>query len=161
QFTGGTNDNRLGPDAFSEAILKGSLTIYAGTVTDKKNIVLNADTTYDDPNSFDALGLIASDEVIIYGGATGTDKKFYINAALLGQYDRWIAVGPTPYNSTLITLGSIATRSTGDISGEFSSADYGFDELFEFVRPPFYPLIVNDWSYQDWTELPLPSWATP
>ncbi|MGZ8784826.1 MAG: hypothetical protein ACXW1Y_04600 [Acidimicrobiia bacterium] len=161
QFTGGTNDNRLGPDAFSEAILKGSLTIYAGTVTDKKNIILNADTTYDDPNSFDVLGLIASDEVIIYGGATGTDKKFYINAALLGQYDRWIAVGPTPYNSTLITVGSIATRSTGDISGEFSSADYGFDELFEFVRPPFYPLIVNDWSYQDWTELPLPSWATP
>ncbi len=160
-FAGGTNDNRLGPDAFSEAILKGSLTIYAGTVTDKKNIILNADTSYDDPNSFDVLGLIASDEVIVYGGATGTDKKFYINAALLGQYNRWIAVGPTPSNSTLITSGSIATRSTGSISGEFPIANYGFDDRFEFIRPPFYPLLINDWSYEDWTELPLPSWAAP
>ncbi len=160
-FTGGFNDDRLTGDGYSEAILRGSLTIYAGTVTNKKNIILNADTTYDDPNSFDVLGLIASDEVIINGGATGADRRFYISAALLGQYDKWRAVGSTPSNSTLITSGSIATRSTGSISGEFPFAQYGFDDRFEFVRPPFYPLLVNDWSYEDWTELPLPAWAKP
>jgi hypothetical protein len=31
----------------------------------------------------------------------------------------------------------------------------------QYVRPPFYPLLVNDWSYEDWTELPLPAWALP
>ena len=160
-FTGGFNDDRLLGDGFSEAILRGSLTIYAGTVTDKKNVILNADTTYDDPNSFDVLGLIASDEVIINSYATGADRKFYISAALLGQYDKWRAVGSAPSGSTLITSGSIATRSTGSISGEFPYAQYGFDDRMEFVRPPFYPLLVNDWSYQDWTELPLPAWATP
>jgi hypothetical protein len=158
-FTGGFNDDRLGPDGFSESILKGSLTIYAGTVTDKKNLILNADTTYDDPNSFDVLGLIAADEIIIDGGATGADREFYISAALLGQYEKWRAVGNTPSNSTLITAGFIATRSTGSISGEFPFAQYGFDDRFEFVRPPFYPLLVNDWAYEDWTELPLPDWA--
>jgi len=160
-FTGGFNDDRLLGDGFSEAILRGSLTVYAGTVTDKKNLILNADTTYDDPNSFDVPGLIASDEVIIDGGATGADKKFYISAALLGQYEKWRAVGSTPSGSTLITSGSIATRSTGSISGEFPYAQYRFDDRMQFVRPPFSPLLVNDWAYEDWTELPLPAWAQP
>ena len=160
-FTDGYDNDRILGDGFSEAILRGSLTIYAGSVTDKKNVVLNADTTYDNPNSFDVLGLIASDEVIVNGEATGADKKFYINAALLGQFSRWIAHGLTPNGSTLITMGSIATRNTGDISGAFPFAQYGFDERLNYVRPPFFPLLVNDWSYEDWTELPLPAWAQP
>lgn len=105
--------------------------------------------------------MIASDEVIINSYATGAGRRFYISAALLGQYDKWRAVGSAPSGSTLITSGSIATRSTGSISGEFPHAQYGFDDRMEFVRPPFYPLLVNDWSYEDWTELPLPAWATP
>lgn len=160
-FVGGDNDDRMPGDGFSEFILKGSLTIYAGTYDQPKNVVLNADTIYDDPTTFDTLGLIASDEVIIDGGATGADKKFYINAALLGQADRWRAVGSTPSDSTLYTSGSIATRNSGSISGEFPTAVYGFDDRLEFVRPPFYPLLVNDWHYEDWTELPLPDWAKP
>ncbi len=159
-WSGDFNDRILG-DGFSEAILKGSLTVYAGSVTDKKNLILNADTTYDDPNSVDTLGLIASDEVIINGEATGADKKFYINAALLGQYNKWRAHGLTPSGSTLYTKGSIATRDTGAISGAFPYAEYGFDERFKYLRPPFFPLLVNDWSYEDWTELPLPDWAKP
>jgi hypothetical protein len=70
-FWAGDYNDRIPGDGFSEAILKGSLTVYAGSVTDKKNLILNADTTYDDPNSFDTLGLIASDEVIVNGEATG------------------------------------------------------------------------------------------
>lgn len=29
------------------------------------------------------------------------------------------------------------------------------------ISAPFYPLLVNDWAYEDWTEMPLPAWAKP
>ena len=56
---------------------------------------------------------------------------------------------------------AIATRSNGSISGQLPFAQYGFDDRMQYVRPPSYPLLVNDWSYEDWTELPLPAWALP
>ena len=107
------------------------------------------------------LGLIASDQIVINDTSTGPDREFHINAALLGQYNKWRAHGLTPSGSKLFTYGSIATRDTGAISGAFPYADYGFDERFRYLRPPFFPLLVNEWSYEDWTELPLPDWAKP
>ena len=77
-------DPGLGMSGWSET--KGALTIYAGTVGDPKNIILNADTVYEDQNSFQVLGLIASDEVVINPAVVGNrvPGEFHIRAAMLG-----------------------------------------------------------------------------
>ena len=64
-----------------------------------------------------------------------------------------------PGASTLFTSGSIATRTTGDIASHFYVRNYGFDERLEFLRPPFYPLLSDDWNYENWSEDSIPAWA--
>lgn len=165
----GNRDSSLGESGWST--VKGGLTIYAGSVSDPKNIILNADTTYSDPASFDVTGLIASDEVILVPDAVGNrvSEEFHIRAALLGQESRWRvaracgsdgSVLTDPGNSTLFTQGSIATRTSGDIAAHFSIRNYGFDPRLEFLRPPFYPLLSEDWSYESWSEDSIPDWAS-
>ena len=164
----GNRDASLGVSGWS--VVKGGMTIYAGSVGDPKNIILNADTTYSDPAAFDVTGLIASDEVILVPGAVGNrvSGQFHIRAALLGQESRWRvaracgssgSVLTSPGSSTLFTEGSIATRTSGDIAAHFSVRNYGFDTRLEFLRPPFYPLLSEDWSYEAWSEDRIPAWV--
>ncbi|HEY5578051.1 MAG TPA: hypothetical protein VIL12_00005, partial [Acidimicrobiia bacterium] len=157
-------------------ITKGNLTMYAGTSSNPKNVIINADTFYEgqDPVTLDipndyVLGLIASDEVVINPNAVHADAKLYVNASLLGQSDRWLVATScgetgsrvTPSNSSLYVTGSIATKNTGKIAGSFDTRYYYFDDRLAYLRPPFYPLLGSDWRYEDWKELPLPAWAVP
>lgn len=148
-------------DGFKDSILRGSLTMYAGSAASRKNLIINADTYYFDPNSLDTLGLVASDEIVVNHNAVGNDRKIYINGALLGQYARWRFSGYAPSDSHLYTNGSIATRQVGDIARYITYRHYGFDPRLEFVRPPMFPLLDSDWSYEDWREVTLPDWAKP
>jgi hypothetical protein len=148
-------------DSLVDCVLKGSLTMYAGSNASPKDVIINADTFYDDPNSLDTLALISSDEIVINGSAVGSDREFYINAALLGQSDAWRFASDAPSESTLHTYGSIATLNVGDIAAHIKYRDYGFDPRLEYVRPPMFPLLDPDWNYDDWRETPLPDWAKP
>ncbi len=151
-----------------DTVLGKSLTIYAGTSADRQNIIINADLLYEDPNSADTFGLIASDEVVLNPFATGSDDQLFIYASLLAQNNKWRvsringtsgSAAISQSASTLNMVGSIATVSTGDISASYATRNYGFDQRLQFLRPPFFPLIENDWSYDNWREVSLPAWA--
>jgi len=148
-------------DSLIDFVLKGSLTMYAGSDTSPKNVIIDADTFYQDPDSLDVLAMIGSDEIVINGNAVGSDHELYINGALLGQSDAWRFASDAPYNSTLYTYGSIATPHVGDIAAHITYREYGFDPRLEYVRPPMFPLLDTDWSYDDWREVKLPDWARP
>lgn len=158
----------LDGDGLDDAEIKGSVTIYAGTQASPKNVIINADTRiWNYPNSQFTIGLIASDEIVINPFATGGDRVFQLQAAILGQTNRWLVARDcglggsrlTPSNSTLNVFGSIATKSTGSISGSFSTRNYNFDPRLEYLRPPLYPLLDGNWRYEDWSENPLPGWV--
>lgn len=151
-----------------DVVLGKSLTIYAGTVAQRRNVIINADLLLENPNSFDTFGLIASDEIVLNPNATGSDDELFVYASLLGQQDKWRVArtngssGSSVINqsaSTLTVQGSIATASTGDISGSYGTRNYLFDPRLQYLRPPFFPLLENDWSYEDWREVSLPDWA--
>lgn len=153
-----------------DSVLGKSLTIYAGTAADRQNVIVNADLLYEDPASFATLGLIASDEIILNPLATGTDNNLYVNASLLAQTAMWRVAQRCGTNggsaisqsaSTLTVNGSIATPQTGSISGSYGTRNYLFDERLQYLRPPFYPLLDNDWTYENWREVSLPAWAQP
>ncbi len=157
-------------DGLDDAVIKGSVTIYAGTQAAPKNVIINADTRiWNWPDSQFTIGLIASDEIVINPFATGGDRHFQLQAAILGQTDRWLVARDcglggsrlTPNNSTLDVFGSIATKSTGSISGSFTTRNYNFDPRLEYLRPPLYPLLDGNWRYENWSENPLPGWVNP
>ena len=119
-------------------------------------------------DTFDTLALIASDEVVINPNATHNDRVFNVNASLLAQTNAWrlgYSCGQsgsrlTPDNSTLNINGGIHSKgSGGNPSGSYTKRNYYYDDRQAYLRPPFYPVLGDDWSYQDWKELPLPAWA--
>ena len=150
------------------ATLKGALTIYAGTLAAPKNLIIGSDLLYADGlTGSDVLGVIGSDEVVISPSAVGSDKAVTINAALLSQQgvlrsprtcgtDGSIIVAS---GSTLTTMGGIAKVDTGELSAHYSTRNYMFDPRLEGLRPPFYPLLGDSWSFEAWRELSIPCWA--
>jgi hypothetical protein len=173
----------VGNRSFGQApVIKGGMTIMAGTAASPKNIIMNTEWDYTGPDTFDVLGLIGTDEFIINPYAVGEDgnDKLVIRAALLGQDGKWripywcgedsgnnirfysngnLKNGGSGYYGELEVVGSIATPATGSASGSFDPRTYGFDPRFEYLRPPFYPLVSPDWSYENWSEDDVPAWA--
>ena len=170
----------IGRNSSNPVTVKGALTIYAGTDSAKKNIIIGSDVLYNQGlNGIDVLGLAASDQVIINPNAVGPDLELFIHAAMLIQDgaihtsrscgasgDAWGSDGSVvlPYQggspaAELTTWGSIAMINTGDVSAHFSPRNYGFDERLEKLRPPLFPLLSDDWEYANWRETKLPDWA--
>lgn len=151
----------------NDSVVGRSLTMYAGTAGSKANVVVNTDIYYDNPASYATVALIASDEIVLNPNSVGTDRELHVNSSLLGQDNKWRvarACGDsgsvqTPSNSVLYMTGSIATKSTGDIGAHFPTRYYGFDDRLEYLRPPFFPLLDGEWTYEDWREQSLPAWA--
>ena len=150
------------------ATLKGALTIYAGTLASPKNLIVGSDILYyGGTTGTDVVGLIGSDEVYLSPSAVGTDRVLNVHGAILSQQGI-LGVGRdcgtsgnviTPSGSTLNTIGGIAKRSTGDLSSHFSTRNYNFDSRLEALRPPFFPLLRDAWSYGAWREVTVPCWA--
>jgi hypothetical protein len=150
------------------ATLKGALTIYAGTLAAPKNVIIGSDVLYSGGlTGIDVIGLIGSDEVYISPSAVGGDRAITINGALLSQMG--ILGVPrdcgttgsvlTASGSTLTTNGGIAKRSTGELSAHFSTRNYNFDGRLEGLRPPFFPLVGDSWSFAAWREVSVPCWS--
>ncbi|MFQ5967208.1 MAG: pilus assembly PilX N-terminal domain-containing protein [Acidimicrobiia bacterium] len=163
-------------DGYVDGVVKGSLSMYAGTSATPRNVIINADIFYDgqnpvtlDVSTSDTFALIASDEVVINPNATHADAVFNVNASLLAQGGAWRLAYTcglsgsrvTPSGSTLNIKGSIASKKTGgNPSGSYSKRNYYFDQRLQYLRPPLYPILGTDWRYEDWKELPLPGWAS-
>lgn len=151
------------------SVVKGAVTIYAGSSGARKNIVIASDIVYQDGQSgTDVIGLIGSDEVWINPYSVGSDNRLNISAAMLSQQGI-LGVGRScgtdgnvltnASSAVLTTNGSIAKVSTGSLSGDFATRTYGFDSRLEKLRPPLYPLLGDSWHFENWRETALPCWA--
>ncbi len=157
------------------SIIKGGVTILAGTAGSRKNVVIGSDIVYHSGTAgTDVLGLIASDEIYVNPSSVGADGVLNIVGSYLTQGGSFhvardcgssgYPVLPTPGGyptSTLNTSGSMALRQTGDVAAHFSPRNYGFDYRLEGLRPPLFPLMKDTWEYADWREEFLPCWARP
>lgn len=151
-----------------------SMTIYAGTLGSRKNIVIGSDIIYQTGSSGNTiLGLIASDEIYVNPSSVGSDNELTFYASLLAQEGSFHVARTCgssgsvmlPYSggvpiSTLHTNGSMAIRHTGDVAAHFGTRNYAFDNRLEYLRPPLFPLMSDSWSYGNWRETSLPCWAT-
>ena len=64
----------------------------------------------------------------------------------------------TPDDSSITTYGSNAAIGTGNLAA-CVSADFNYDERLQTVRPPFFPLLNDVWTFSNWREIPEPCWA--
>ncbi|HHC07267.1 MAG TPA: hypothetical protein ENK55_00925 [Actinobacteria bacterium] len=160
----------LGRDADHPFVLDGAITVYAGTSSSRKNVVIGADLRYADGlDGSDVLGVVASDEIWINPYSVGTDRELNIYGALLNQngamrvaYDCGTSGSSlVPPASELNTYGSNASIGTGNMGCCFTPRNYNFDERLATLRPPFFPLLSTDWSYTNWREIAAPCWARP
>lgn len=158
----------LGRNEANPFVLNGALTVYAGDSSARRNIIFGSDVVYLDPNgATDVLGIIASDEVWTNPYAVGSDADLNLHGAFLNQNGNWRtakACGSsgsslTPESSILNTWGSNASLGTGNHSCCFEIRNYVFDPRLERLRPPFFPLLSDDWTYTNWREVPTPCWA--
>lgn len=147
--------------------LSGALTMYAGSSSARQNIIIGSDVLYvDDLNGDDLLGLVASGEIWINPNAIGSDGTLDIYASILSQSgevhvaQRCLESGNcvTPGGAGIAIHGSIAAIGTGNLS-VCVSADYNYDERLQWLRPPFYPLLSDVWTFSNWREAPAPCWV--
>ncbi|MFC2177402.1 hypothetical protein ACFLRH_03180 [Actinomycetota bacterium] len=156
----------VGRDASAPFSLSGALTIYTGDSSSRNNIIIGSDIEYADGlNGDDLLALIASGEMWINPNAIGNDREMHIYGSLLNQdgtfhlSKRCLESGNcvSPPGTTITTYGSIAAIGTGNLAA-CVSADYNFDERLEILRPPYFPLVNDHWSFGNWREIPAPCW---
>lgn len=139
--------------------LNGQLTM--GT---NRNIVITNNITYADdprlnPNSDDALGIIAEKDVVVSQNAP---YNVEINASIMALGNSFIVENwwETPAKGTLTTYGGIIQRERGPV-GTFNgstgqklsgySKDYNYDPRLIASPPPFYPT-TGDYISLSWSE---------
>lgn len=152
-----------------------AFTVMAGSLGSRKNVVIGADIVYTSGTSESTvLGIISTDEVYVNPSSVGSDHELRFDAAILTQGGSFHVARDCgssgnvmlPYSngvpiSTLRTLGSFAIQHTGDVAASFGTRNYLFDTRFETLRPPFFPLMGDSWTFSEWREQPLPCWAIP
>jgi uncharacterized membrane protein len=154
----------IGRNSGSPFHLGGALTVYAGTSSARRNVIMSSDITYvNGMSGTDVLGLVASDEVILNPRAAGNDGLHQFYAATLSQNGQVNVPcgGYVPGGTTLTNYGSNATLGTGNMSCCYSPRNYNFDLRLTQLRPPLFPLLSDKWTYTNWKESPIPDWARP
>lgn len=158
----------IGRNSSSPFTMSGTVSFYAGTSSSRRNVIVSSDILYvDGLNGNDIVGLIGSDEVWINGSAVGSDQVFNLYGAILNQNGQLKTStncdGSTlnPSGSVLNMYGSNASLGTGNMSCCFSPRNYNFDPRLDRLRPPFFPLLRDEWTYTNWRETATPCWAQP
>lgn len=165
----------VGLNSSEPFVLNGALTVYAGPASSVTHIIIGSDVRYGSGlDDVDVLGLVAAEDIRINPNSVGSDRILDIYGALLNQgasgsssggamrvsYDCGRSgVVTVPAGSELNTWGSNASRRTGNMGCCFNPRNYNFDDRLDRLRPPFYPLLNEDWLYTNWRELPTPCWA--
>ncbi len=161
------------------ALLDTSITIYAGDSPDPgddlpgvpnagpQNIMLNKSTMVRQrdgsmPGGTAVLALLTSGQGYFKreaGEITGDELIF--EGSLLTQGGTFIGTscGASGVPVAFTIRGSLTSLGTGSMSGTFFRRNYGFDPRLGYIRPPFFPLVNDQWWWQDWREIPPPDWA--
>ncbi len=150
------------PDPFA---LDGALTIGAGTSSRRRSVVVGADVRY--RGSDDVLGIVASRDLYVDPTAAGRDGTLDLQAAVLAQDGRMRLLpgcgaareGGGGADTRLALLGSLAAAKNGPSECCFAAATYRHDPRLLRSRPPFFPLLADEWTATRWRERPAPCWA--
>jgi len=160
----GNRDASLGRNG--TAWIDESMTLYAGSAGQPKNVVINSDIEYVDPSGIEVWGLIASDDIVINPDSHNGDGDLVMHASILGQGNPGLRTayrcgmsGGSIRNDEFTMLGSLATGYTAWMSSSWSPRNYGYDDRLSDVQPPSYPLLSREWVIVDWSEDFVPDWA--
>lgn len=159
------------------ARIKGSFTIYAGDNGDtipglptsgQQYIIVNKSIMVDERDGSEPGGsavgaLIASGEAYLRkeaGQASGNHLTLEASLLTQGGIFRGTSCGASSASTEFTFKGSLTSQGTGAMSGTFTPRNYGFDDRLAYIRPPFFPLVNDQWWWQNWREIEIPAWAT-
>jgi len=159
------------------AFLEGAFTIYAGDdnnpipglptsgnqfIMVNKSILVN-ERDGSEPGGTAVAALIASGEAYLRkeaGQASGNHLTLEASLLTQGGIFRGTTCGASSSTTEFTFKGSLTSQGTGSMSGTFTPRNYGFDARLAHIRPPFFPLINDQWWWQNWRELQPPAWAS-
>jgi hypothetical protein len=131
--------------------------IVQGTVKGRVTVASNDDIVVGDNINRvtvgeDVLGLVAKNNVYI---AKYTPDPLTWDAGVIAQTGTWQARDWTGTNKSLMTFrGMAATDDGGSFAGMFDVRDYGYDESFLWLPPPWFPVVEDAYTVLFFRELP-------
>jgi hypothetical protein len=136
--------------AVQDAIVRGNV---KGRVTVASNDdIVVGDDIYFVTSGQDVLGLVAKNDVFI---ARYVPDPFTWSAGVIAQNGTWQARSWSGTLKNLMTFrGMAATADGGSFSGMFTNRDYGYDESFLWLPPPWFPVVEDAYTVLFFRELP-------
>jgi hypothetical protein len=121
------------------------------TVASNDDIVV-ADNIHFVTAGEDVLGLVAKNNVYI---AKYTPDPLTWSAGVIAQTGTWQARDWSGTKKSLMTFrGMAATDDGGSFAGMFTNRDYGYDENFVWLPPPWFPVVEDAYTVLFFRELP-------
>jgi hypothetical protein len=100
----------------------------------------------------DVLGLVAKNNVYI---AKYTPDPLTWDAGVIAQTGTWKARDwSSPLKSLMTFRGMSATADGGSFAGMFATRDYGYDDSFLWLPPPWFPVVEDAYTVLFFRELP-------
>lgn len=136
--------------AVQDAIVRGSVKGRV-TVASNDDIVVGGNIDFVTSGQ-DVLGLVAKNDVFV---ATYVPDPLTWSAGVIAQTGTWQARPWSGTNKNLMTFrGMAATEDGGSFSGMFDNRDYGYDESFQWLPPPWFPVVEDAYTILFFRELP-------
>ena len=121
------------------------------TVASNDDIIV-ADNIHFVTSGQDVLGLVAKNNVYI---AKYTPDPLTWSAGVIAQTGTWEARDwSAPLKSLMTFRGMSATADGGSFAGMFATRDYGYDESFLWLPPPWFPVVEDAYTVLFFRELP-------
>jgi hypothetical protein len=121
------------------------------TVASNDDIVVGGNISFVTSGQ-DVLGLVAKNNVYI---AIYTPDPLTWSAGVIAQTGTWQA---RPWGGALKSLmtfrGMAATDDGGSFAGMFTNRDYGYDPSFQWLPPPWFPVVEDAYTVLFFRELP-------
>jgi len=100
----------------------------------------------------DVLGLVAKNNVYV---AKYTPDPLTWSAGVIAQTGTWQARPWSGARKSLMTFrGMAATDDGGSFAGMFNTRDYGYEDTFLWLPPPWFPIVEDAYTVQFFRELP-------
>ncbi len=121
------------------------------TVASNDNIIVGGNISFVTSGQ-DVLGLVAKNFVWI---AKYVPDPLTWSAGVISQSETWEARPWSGAQKSLMTFrGMAATEDGGSFSGMFDIRDYGYDPSFQWLPPPWFPVVEDAYTVLFFRELP-------
>jgi hypothetical protein len=121
------------------------------TVASNDDVVVGGNLVYATPGD-DVLGLDANNDVVI---AAYAGNPLTWNAAVLAQNGTW-KTDTQGGSGTMNFTGAAVTQDGGSLT-QYSTRNYNYDSNLQFLPPPWFPMVNDDYTITLFRELPSTS----